>query len=177
MRLRSQNSLLTNLLDGERLKLDHARDDLLQRVAGLLGDFTSEREKSMRDAFGELEHGNLAAEPDLMTFGEEQRIRVDEVVSKGNQWSVGLERKSSELKRSRDAALKVHIFSIYPAFLCSPKATLVGTDVFKCYIARWVRQSAAIYHDIYYVVHERTRCRSTGPQRIIRGCRGCIRTR
>lgn len=106
-RLRSQNALLTSLLDGERLKLERARDELLQRVAGLFGDFTAERERGMRDAFGKLERSNQAAEPDLTTFGEEQRARVDEAVGKGKQWSANLERQSSELKRTRDAALKV----------------------------------------------------------------------
>lgn len=106
-RLRSQNALLGSLLDGEKLKLERARDELLQRFAGLLGEFTTERERGMRDAFGELERGNLGAEPALAQFGQDQRALVDEAVGRGKQWTAGLERKGSELKRTRDGALKV----------------------------------------------------------------------
>ncbi|KAG8990644.1 kinesin motor protein cin8 [Tulasnella sp. 427] len=49
-RLRNQNTLLTTLLDSEKVKAEKMRDDLIKQVSSLLCGFTDARDKSMREA-------------------------------------------------------------------------------------------------------------------------------
>ncbi|KAJ7856859.1 P-loop containing nucleoside triphosphate hydrolase protein [Mycena olivaceomarginata] len=46
-RLRNQNELLTRMLEDEKLRGEKAKDELLQRVSGLLGEFTKERDRGL----------------------------------------------------------------------------------------------------------------------------------
>jgi kinesin family protein 11 len=54
-RLRNQNELLTRMLEDEKLRGEKAKDELLQRVSGLLGEFTKERGRGLWDAAGILQ--------------------------------------------------------------------------------------------------------------------------
>jgi kinesin family protein 11 len=108
-RLRSQNALLTRLLDAEKLKLESAQGELLQRFAGLLGEFTAQRNHGLREAFAEVERSNAEAEPALTTFEEAQCMVVDQAVVRGRQWGAELDKKGVELKRTKDTALKVSV--------------------------------------------------------------------
>ncbi|KAJ7916415.1 hypothetical protein B0H13DRAFT_2323374 [Mycena leptocephala] len=61
-RLRNQNELLTRMLEDEKLRGEKVKDELLQRVSGLLGEVTKERDRGLRDAVGILQDGNFKAE-------------------------------------------------------------------------------------------------------------------
>lgn len=105
-RLQEQNAHLADLLENERVKSERARDDLIQRISGLLGDFVVDRDRSLREAFTDITESNVKAEGAMASFIGEHVNRVEGVVVRGLEWSAGLEKKGGEGKRLRDGALK-----------------------------------------------------------------------
>lgn len=108
IRLQQQNALLNKLLESEKVKAERAKDELLQRISGLLGSFTLERDRSLREAFAEMTESNAAAEVGMEKLGKEQAQRVDAVLGKGAEWSASLTKRSGEGKRLRDGGFKVN---------------------------------------------------------------------
>lgn len=60
--LKDQNAQFARLLDAEKAKGERAKNDLIQRVSGLLGEFTAARDKGLRDAVGLVQDRNTTAE-------------------------------------------------------------------------------------------------------------------
>lgn len=110
LRLQQQNALLTRLLEAEKAKADRAKDELIQRISGLLGDFTAERDRSLREAFSAMTDSNTAAEREMVQLGQEHGKRLEDVVGRGKQWSLDLEKRGAEGKRARDSGIKVRLF-------------------------------------------------------------------
>lgn len=107
IRLQQQNALLNRLLESEREKAEHAQEELLKRISGLLGTFVSDRDRSLRETFSEMTESNTNAEAGMVRLGKDQGERLDAVVDKGREWSTTLNKKEGELKRTRDGAFKV----------------------------------------------------------------------
>ena len=107
LRLQQQNALLTRLLESERTKAERAKEELIQRIAGLLGNFTTERDRSLREAFAEMTESNSSAEAGMVKLGKEQGQRLDAVVEKGMEWTTTLNKREGDLKRTRDGGFKV----------------------------------------------------------------------
>ncbi|KAI0035071.1 kinesin motor domain-containing protein, partial [Vararia minispora EC-137] len=105
-RLKEQNAHLARLLQAERTKSEKAKDDLIKRISGLLGDFVSDRDRSLREAFADISEGNEKAQGALASFETEHGQLVDGLTARGKDWSVGLEKKTGENKRLRDGSLK-----------------------------------------------------------------------
>jgi hypothetical protein len=108
-RLQEQNALLTRLLESERLKSEKAKDQLILRISGLLGDFATERDRSLRDAFEEMHNRNVIGEGEMERCGSENGERIINVIRAGEDWGSSLTRRGGESKRSRDGAFKVRI--------------------------------------------------------------------
>jgi len=106
-RLREQNTLLTKLLEAEKLKAEKAKDELIQRVSGLLGEFTSARDRSLREAVSHVQAGNAQAEEEMVQFRKKHDEMMAGMVARGGESAVSMERRSTEGKRTRDGALKV----------------------------------------------------------------------
>lgn len=106
-RLQQQNILLHRLLESEKVKADRAKDELLKRISGLLGSFTLERDRSLREAFAEMTESNANAEAGMQKLGKEQGQRLDAMIGKGTEWSATLNKRSGEGKRLRDGGFKV----------------------------------------------------------------------
>jgi hypothetical protein len=132
-RLQQQNALLTQLLESEKLKADRAKDELLKRISGLLGNFAMERDRSLREAFADMSESNVAAEADMVKLGKEQVQRLDAVIDKGIQWSTALDRRAGENKRTRDGGLKVNMWDGSAVYFLTAH---LGYRVYKCYDAR-----------------------------------------
>jgi kinesin family member 11 len=111
-RLREQNMLLTKLLEAEKLKAEKAKDDLIQRVSGLLGEFTSARDRSLREAVSHVQAGNAQAEEEMVQFRKKHDEMMDGMVAIGGESAASMERRSTEGKRTRDGALKVSFLFI-----------------------------------------------------------------
>jgi kinesin family member 11 len=106
-RLRQQNEALTRLLENERAQSERAKDQLIQRVSGLLGEFTKERDKKLTDTVSVLQDNNAKAEEGIRSFGN-QHAEVTAVMGKrGEKIDAVLEKRGGEGKRTRDGALKV----------------------------------------------------------------------
>ena len=108
-RLQEQNTLLARLLESERLKSDKAKDQLISRISGLLGDFTAERDRSLRVAFEEMHNRNVIGEGEMERCGNENGERIVNVIRAGEDWNSSLARRGGESKRLRDGAFKVRV--------------------------------------------------------------------
>ncbi|KAI9065177.1 kinesin-domain-containing protein [Trametes sanguinea] len=106
LRLKQQNALLTRLLETERVEAKRSADALLERIAGLLGDYTNERDRSLRETFSEMTESNTAAEADMQQLGEKQGQQLEAAVLRGSEWSEELTKRSGEGKRLRDGGIK-----------------------------------------------------------------------
>jgi hypothetical protein len=113
-RLKEQNAHLARLLQAERSKSEKAKDDLIKRISGLLGDFVSDRDRSLREAFADIEEGNEKAQGALKEFSTEEVAIADGVAARGKEWALGLEKKAGENKRLRDGSLKVRTLTCWP---------------------------------------------------------------
>jgi len=108
-RLQEQNALLVHLLESERVKSEKAKTQLISRISGLLGDFTAERDHSLREAFEEMHNRNAIGEGEMEKCGNENGERIVNVIRAGEDWSSSLTRRGEESKRLRDGAFKVRI--------------------------------------------------------------------
>ncbi|PCH38070.1 kinesin-domain-containing protein, partial [Wolfiporia cocos MD-104 SS10] len=89
-RLQEQNALLARLLESEKHKSERARDELMKRIAGLLSDYTSERDRSLRETFSEMSESNATAEEEMVQLGVEQGQRIEDALASGRKWSAAL---------------------------------------------------------------------------------------
>lgn len=112
-RLQEQNILLMKLLESEKLKSEKSKDLLISRISGLLGEFTVERDKSLRETFAEMRDRNVVGEGEMERCGRENGERLVGVVRAGEDWSASLTRRGTEGKRLRDGALKVCLASFF----------------------------------------------------------------
>ncbi|THH33841.1 hypothetical protein EUX98_g250 [Antrodiella citrinella] len=111
VRLQQQNALLVRLLESEKVKSERAKDELIRRISGLLGDFTTERDRSLKEAFSEMSDSNAAAEQGMVKLGKQQGQQLESVIANGTQWAGSLEKRRGELKRNRDGGLK-HLMTL-----------------------------------------------------------------
>lgn len=111
-RLQDQNAYLIRLVQNERAKSENAKDELLKHVSGLLGDFVTERDRSLREALANAVESNEKGEGAMSHFANEHVDRVELVVTRGQEFSMSLDKKGGEHKRLRDGALKAG----FPAF-------------------------------------------------------------
>lgn len=107
LRLRQQNSLLTRLLETERVEAKRSADALLERIAGLLGDYTNERDRSLRGTFSEMTESNTVAEREMEQLGQKQGQQLEAAVVRGSAWSEQLAKRGANGKRLRDGGMKV----------------------------------------------------------------------
>jgi kinesin family protein 11 len=89
------------------VKSEKAKDQLISRISGLLGEFTSERDRSLRDAFEEMHNKNVIGEGEMEKCGNENGERIVNVIRAGEDWGNSLTRRGGESKRLRDGAFKV----------------------------------------------------------------------
>ncbi|OJT15735.1 Kinesin-like protein bimC [Trametes pubescens] len=106
LRLRQQNSLLTRLLETERVEAKRSADALLERIAGLLGDYTNERDRSLRGTFSEMTESNTVAEREMEELGQKQGQQLEAAVVRGSAWSEQLAKRGVNGKRLRDGGMK-----------------------------------------------------------------------
>lgn len=106
-RLRHQNEALVKMLEVEKVKGNKAKDELIQRVSGLLGDFTAERDRSLREAVGVVQHENRAGEDDTKALMEQHSEIMEQMEAAGTEVDQALQTRRNESKRTRDGALKV----------------------------------------------------------------------
>jgi kinesin family member 11 len=105
--LKEQNAQLTRLLQYEKSKSERMKNDLVDRVSGLLNEFVTERDRSLEDAFTKIKQENGRVESSLNDFTEDYSRKADEVTTRNQELSTSLEKKGEQCKRLRDGAYKV----------------------------------------------------------------------
>ena len=142
--LKEQNAQLTRLLQHERMKSEHMKNDLTERVSGLLSEFVTERNRSLEEAFTKMKQENGRVEGTLNGFTEEYSRKADDVMTRNQELSTLLEKKGEQCKRLRDGANKVIwvISSFCSAIdkLCSPLAVSATQSWRDCQICRAMSQ-------------------------------------
>ncbi|KAF7304922.1 Kinesin motor domain-containing protein [Mycena kentingensis (nom. inval.)] len=91
---------------GQKLKAEKDKDDILQRVSGLLGNFVNERDRSLREAVGMLQADNVQGIEDMSTFAKQHDALTGGMDAKGKQTVSNVERTWGDAKRMRDGTLK-----------------------------------------------------------------------
>ncbi|KAJ7285810.1 kinesin 2 [Mycena rebaudengoi] len=105
-RLRNQNELLARMLEDEKIKGEKAKDELIQRVSGMLGDFTRERDQNLREAVGAVQARNVQAEEGMRAFEKNHGEVAELMENKGQEVAQRMEKWGGDGKRTRDGALK-----------------------------------------------------------------------
>jgi kinesin family protein 11 len=105
--LRQQNEALVALLESERLNADSAKDELVRRLSAFLGEFTVERDRSLREAFEAIRSANQERENEAELFVEQHGKLMEQIKKQGTDVNGQLQRRSGEGKRTRDGAFKV----------------------------------------------------------------------
>ncbi|KDR81633.1 hypothetical protein GALMADRAFT_239701 [Galerina marginata CBS 339.88] len=76
--LQSQNKLLAQMVVNEKEDAEKAKNELLQRVSGLLGDFMHKRDDTLRASIGSLQRSNKEAEQLLTaTYHQQSKVHGD----------------------------------------------------------------------------------------------------
>jgi len=111
-RLRQQNEILAILLETERARGNKAKDELIQRVSNLLGDFTQERDTALTESIAAIQGSNVKGGETMRSFGD-GLTQLTSGMSRRSEKAIGvLEKRSGEGKRTRDGALKVMAFLV-----------------------------------------------------------------
>lgn len=113
-RLKHQNEALIKMLNTEKTKGDKARDELLRRVSSLLGEFTAERDQSLRETANAVLESNHEAEEEMKEFAKNHGESMEKMKNVGVMVSKQLEQQRREGKRTRDGAFKAS--SIFQTF-------------------------------------------------------------
>ncbi|KAH9063416.1 kinesin-domain-containing protein [Lactarius vividus] len=104
--LKDQNAQLTRLLQHEKLKSERMKNELVERVSGLLNEYVADRDKSLEDAVVAIKEENIQAENMLNGFSDEYSRKVDDVMTRNQELSALVEKKGDQCKRLRDGAFK-----------------------------------------------------------------------
>lgn len=144
--LQTQNALLSRALEAEKIKSEKAKEELVQRISGLLGDFVSARHQELSEAFGAVVKGNVRVEEEFGKFGQRHERLIDHANSRGAEFSASFARRGAEGKRFRDGAMKVisHPLRILDASHKNPSLRVRlkahSRMVFQQYNCQWLRQ-------------------------------------
>ncbi len=105
--LKDQNAQLTRLLQHEKLKSERMKNELVERVSGLLNEYVADRDKSLEEAVVAIKEENAQAESMLNGFTDEYSRKVGDGMKRNQELSTLIEKKGDQCKRLRDGAFKV----------------------------------------------------------------------
>ncbi|KAI6167000.1 P-loop containing nucleoside triphosphate hydrolase protein [Pisolithus thermaeus] len=104
--LQTQNARLLETLEAEKVKSEKAKDELLQRVSTLLGEFVATRDLELRQAFDTVTKGNAKVQETITKLGQKHERLMSDTAARGVELSTSFQRRTVECKRTRDGALK-----------------------------------------------------------------------
>ncbi|KAI6005931.1 P-loop containing nucleoside triphosphate hydrolase protein [Pisolithus albus] len=104
--LQTQNARLLQTLEAEKVKSEKAKDELMQRVSTLLGDFVATRDLELRQAFGSITKDNSKVQEAATKLGQKHERLMNDTATRGVELSTSFQRRTVECKRTRDGALK-----------------------------------------------------------------------
>jgi len=107
--IQTQNALLVQLVEAEKVKSARANDELVARISGLLGELVASRDQELREAFSAVTKANTKHEEEFSKFGQRHERLMNEIAVRGSDTMTSMERRGAEGKRTRDGALKVRV--------------------------------------------------------------------
>ncbi|KAJ3744704.1 kinesin 2 [Lentinula detonsa] len=105
-RLRAQNRALQALVEKQKVDANKAKDDLLQKVSGLLVNFVNEQDRGLRDAAASLQEGNGAAEAGMQSLQQQYGQMVGSLEQSRTSLIAFSDQSRSDTKRMRDGSVK-----------------------------------------------------------------------
>ncbi|KDQ09272.1 hypothetical protein BOTBODRAFT_191177 [Botryobasidium botryosum FD-172 SS1] len=145
-RLQEQNELLTRLLDSEKSKSERVRDDLISQISTLLVNFTDGRDRSMRDAVGQIRTGIAESQRECEKFKEEHGELMDGVIENGEaMWECleGYREDGAEMGKLGAEALSTLDTSVKTGFSKVLSDVSTSTSKFAVGITQQVERSDA----------------------------------
>ncbi|KAG1715697.1 hypothetical protein ID866_1460 [Astraeus odoratus] len=106
VRLQTQNTMLLRTLETEKMRAEKAKDELVQRVSGLLGDYVTARDLELREALDPITKGNTKVEEAVSKLGHRHERLMNNATARGADLSASFQRRSVECKRTHDGAIK-----------------------------------------------------------------------
>ncbi|KAJ4487931.1 kinesin 2 [Lentinula aciculospora] len=105
-RLREQNRALLVLVEKQKAGANKAKDDLLQKVSGLLVNFVNEQDRGLRDAAASIQDANVAAENGMLSLNQRHEQVVDSLEQSRASLIAFSDQSRSDAKKMRDGSMK-----------------------------------------------------------------------
>ncbi|KAF9075277.1 P-loop containing nucleoside triphosphate hydrolase protein [Rhodocollybia butyracea] len=105
-RLREQNLALLALVDHQKLDAKKAKDNLLQRVSGLLENFVNEQDRGLREAVSSMQNANVASGEEMKALNQRHGQTVESLDQDRASVVAVSDQARSDAKRTRDGSLK-----------------------------------------------------------------------
>ncbi|KAH8833599.1 P-loop containing nucleoside triphosphate hydrolase protein [Flagelloscypha sp. PMI_526] len=105
-RLKEQNVRLEQLVSDERVRGERMRDDVVQRVNGMLSEFLTEKDRRLRESIGYEVAQNVEDVQSLGTLSKAQHDIVEGISSQSVTVQQGAKKRNGEMKRLRNGAVK-----------------------------------------------------------------------
>ncbi|KAG2020259.1 kinesin [Coprinopsis cinerea AmutBmut pab1-1] len=102
-RLKKENEWLSKLVDKERKQAEASKDNLIQRISGLLGNFLDERDASLRASVKDIQQKHDQHAESSGAYFAQQDKRLSTVGDKSKVFETSLQQASREGKRKREA--------------------------------------------------------------------------
>jgi len=107
--LQRQNEILAKMLLEERKNGEKAKNDLLQRVSGLLGDFMQKRDDSLKESIGNLQRSNKEVEDLLNSTYVQQVSAHEDMVARTRKSGLYLDEVNDQVFDSKKLAEEVGV--------------------------------------------------------------------
>ncbi|KAJ3883487.1 kinesin 2 [Lentinula edodes] len=105
-RLREQNRTLMALVEKQKADANKAKEDLLQKVSGLLVNFVNEQDRGLRDAAASIRDANIASENGMRSLHQQHEQVIDSLDQSRAPLIALSEKSRSDAKRMRDGSVK-----------------------------------------------------------------------
>ena len=124
-RLRQQNENLLHMLELQRAEGTQAKDSLIQRISGLLGEFMEARDHDLRKLVNPVAADNESAIGYMDGLSEQHRAVTSQIKKEGVALNRGLDKGRAQSKVMADELNKVR-YSYYErvGWLILPKVTI-----------------------------------------------------
>ncbi|KAE9396081.1 kinesin 2 [Gymnopus androsaceus JB14] len=106
-RLREQNRALVALVQQQKIDANKAKDNLLQKVSGLLVNFVNEQDRGLREAVSSMQEANVAAGDEMKALGQNHGQAVSSLERERSSMVAVSDQARSDAKRTKDGSLKV----------------------------------------------------------------------
>ncbi|KAF9264663.1 kinesin-domain-containing protein [Marasmius fiardii PR-910] len=107
VRLRKQNQELLQVVEQQKVESARAKDDLIQRVSGMLGDYVEVRDQNLREALLPMQRANESAIKSVGSFSEQHKTITSGIQGEGAAMSRQLEKAKTQSRAMTEESTKV----------------------------------------------------------------------